>query len=579
MNSKRFLALIWVLIAYCGAVQAQNTFSFAVTSDTAIEANTVAIAGYIKADAAPLADDSVQVILLSGSPRASHMSTQSIYTIYFPAGADSVPFSVQLYDDTFPENPEHVHYKLNAYGTADSIGASNILLFVLKDNDLPATISFVIDTGSAYMHDGTFPVCETINNPNPFYIRYYTRTYDAAFTTPLGVFTAVGGYTYFYDWDTLWAPPGISTYCENIRLVPDTAVLPDKTLMVVLQNIDDNILIDSTFRFTIRNDNAYYPPSVSFDVTSMVILKDTQVKVGLPITTINPNHRAFPFIVDTVGFYSVSALDSSISAHVYLNYNNYFSHPGGTWHDTLWVTVLDNHLIDDTSTVTFRIKGVRQNTSADTLFYLTMIDTGALVLSFKGAGYAHLKLDSIGYVQVYTSGPVKYNIQAHVTFLNGSAILGTDFLWLDTLVTFPANAYDTISLPVIMLRNGIHDGNKQINFLLSGVTPATPRLDIIQYTYTIIDNDSTAVWPAGISDADNDAMARIYPNPFVGSVNIQTAAVHYQVIITDMVGRMVKEINDLSGNATLSLPDLPQGSYLLQLRGDGFSATRHISKL
>ncbi len=577
MNSKRFLALIWILIAYCGAAQAQNTFSFAMTSDTAIEANTVAIAGYIKADAAPLADDSVQVILLSGSPRPSHMSTQSIYTIYFPAGADSVPFSVQLYDDTFPENPEHVHYQLNAYGTADSIGANSTMVFVLKDNDLPATISFVIDTGSAYLSDGTFSVCVTINNPNPFYVRYYTRTYDSAFVTPLGHFSALGGWNYFYDWGTVWAPPGISTQCQDIRIVADTAVLPDKTLLVVIQNLDDNILIDSTFTFTIRNDNTYYPPSVSFDLDSMLIQKDTALIIGIPITTVNPNHRAFSFIVDTIDFSSTSSFDSATLYHIYLN-NTYFSHPGGIWHDTMRVNILNNHLIEDTSHITFRIKGVRLNTAMDTLFHLTLIDTGSLILSFKGAGFAHLKMDSIGYVQVYTSAPVKYDITADVTYLNGDAVRGTDFLWNDTTVTFPANAFDTISLPVTMLRNGLHDGNKQINFLLSNANTTNVRYDIIQYTYMIIDNDSTAVWTS-IQETDDQSAMRIYPNPFTGVIHLHTDEPAYNVVVTDMVGRELKKIDGLSGDATITLQELPAGNYIIQMKGERSTAVQYLTKM
>lgn len=578
MNSKRILSLLGLLWISAGSIWAQTTFSFTQTRDTAIEASAIVIAGYIKADVPPAADDSVQVALVAGMPRASHMSTQSVYKIYFPAGLDSVPFSVQLIDDSFPENPEHVYYQLNAY-TGDFTGANDTLIFVLKDNDLPATISFVIDTGSAYIHDGTFSVCVTVNNPNPFYVRYYTRTFDSAFVTPLGHFNALGGWNYFYDWGTVWAPPGISTLCQDIRIVSDTAVLPDKTLLVVVQNLDDNILIDSTFRFTIHNDNAYYPPTVRFDVPGLIVVKDTLVRIGIPITTYNPNHRSIPFIVDTIGFQSVSHFDSTIRAHVYLNYNNYFTHPGGLWHDTVWVAVLDNHLINDTSIVTFRIKGVRQNASADTLFYLTMIDTGALVISFKGAGFAHLKLDSIGYFQVYTSGPVRYDITAKVSYLNGDAVEGVDFLWLDTLVTFPANGYDTISLPVVMLRNGIHDGNKQINFLLSNVNPATPRYDIIQYTYMIIDNDSTAAWPSSIEDIGQSAPVRVYPNPFISTIHIQTTATHYTLSISDMLGRTVKETEDASGDLTLPLYELPQGSYIVHIKGADTDQTIRITKL
>ncbi|MBS1623958.1 MAG: T9SS type A sorting domain-containing protein [Bacteroidetes bacterium] len=580
MNSKRFLLLFWSMLLGSATLLGQTTYSFNVAVDTAIEANATVIAGYVRADIPPAADDSVQISIVGSLPRSSHMNPQSPYTIYFPAGADSVPFSIQLYDDTFPENPEHVYFQLNAYGAADSIGADNTLLFVLVDNDLPATIGFVIDTGSAYLHDGSFSVCVTVNNPNPFYVRYYTRTYDSAFVTPLGHFTALGGWNYFYTWGTIWAPPGVSTLCQDITIVPNSDTLPDRTLMVVVQNVDDNILTDSTFRFTIHNDNWYYPPSVSFDHTGMIVLKDTTVRIGIPITTYNPNHLAFPFIVDTVGFSSTSTLDSNILAHLYFNGNNYFNHPGGFWHDTVWAFVLDNHLINDTSTIVFRFKGVRQNLSPDTLFYLTMIDTGALVISFKGAGFAHLKLDSIGYVQVYTSGPVKYDITAKVTYLNGDAVMGTDFLWRDTTVTFPANAYDTISLPVTMLRNGVHDGNKQINFLLSDVTPSTPRYDIIQYTYTIIDNDSMAVWPTGLDEPGREAVVQIYPNPFVNAITLHTAASYYYAIyVTDMLGRSVKVIKDVIGDTTLPLSELPQGTYLLRVESVDHSFTSRITKL
>ncbi|MBS1619733.1 MAG: hypothetical protein JST76_14515, partial [Bacteroidetes bacterium] len=397
------------MLAAAGVVFGQTNYSFNATIDTAIEANATVIAGYVRADVAPAADDSVQIALLGALPRASHMSQQSIYTLYFPAGTDSVPFSIQLYDDTFPEKPEHVHYQLNAYGTADSIGANSTMVFVLVDNDLPATIGFVIDTGSAYLHDGAFSVCETINNPNPFYVRYRRYTYDGYTDSSFYHTTAGGGVNYFYNRDTVYAPPGISTLCQDITIVPNSNLDSNKTLVCVLFNIDANDISDSLFFFTIKNDNFYYPPSVSFDQSGVIIQKDTALIIGVPLTTINPNHLAFSFLVDTFSFSSISSFDSAAQYHIYLN-NTYFSHPGGTWHDTMRINILDNHLVGDTSKIVLRIKGVRQNTSADTFYTMTIIDTGALFVSFKGAGFAHLKTDSIGYVQVYSSAPAKFPI-------------------------------------------------------------------------------------------------------------------------------------------------------------------------
>jgi hypothetical protein len=579
MILKRILPILCAMptLTLTGVAQAP-TYNFTFSTDTAIESNATVIVGYVKTNIPPTANDSVLISRTAGNPRPSHMDASSQFIVRFSPGQDSSAFSITLYDDTFPELPDHVTYTLTTYGTIDTIGSNRTLDFVLLDNDLPATITWVIDTGSAWIDDGRFSVCATISNPNQFNVRFYTRTYDASFTTPLAVLTAAGGFNYFYDWGTIEAPPGISTWCQDIRIVSDTAVLPNKTLLVMLQNIDDNILTDSVFHFTIRNGNSYTPPSVSFDFSNITIQKDTALLFGIPLTTISNNHLSFSFLVDTFAFSSVSSFDSAALYHVYLN-NNYFNHAGGIWHDTLWINILDDHLIFDTSTIVFRIKGVKLNTSPDTLFHLTIIDTGSLVISFKGAGFAHLKGDSIGYVQVYTSAPVKYPVTASVTYLNGNAVAGVDYLWKDTLVTFPANMFDTISLPVIMLKNHIHDGNKQINFQLSNASPAPFQYDIIQYTYTIIDNDSTASYPAGTLDIDNSNEIKLYPNPFISEINIHSDLSEYEVSIINMVGQRIVNLNNQSGDIRINLNEIPSGTYLMRISDSDKSSVRMITKM
>ena len=216
--------------------------------------------------------------------------------------------------------------------------------------------------------------------------------------------------------------------------------------------------------------------------------------------------------------------------------------------------------------------------SPDTLFQLTIIDTGTLFVSFKGAGFAHLKDDSIGYVQVYTNSPVTYPVTAYVSYLNGNAVVGVDYLWHDTTVTFPALMYDTISLPVFMLKNHIHDGNKQVNFLLSNVSPSSVQYDIIQYTYTIIDNDSTAAWAQGIINLDNNDLIKVYPNPFSSDLNIQTATDAYEVSVINMLGETVYNKTKASGDSRLSVSDLPTGVYMLRVSTSNNSYIKMITK-
>ena len=199
MNLKRISAILCALFVLTLRSTAQApTYYFNVTADTATESNATVIAGYVKTDIAPSAIDSVLIVLTSGAPRPSHMDASPQYVIYFSAGQDSVPFLIQLHDDTFPEYSEHLDYTLEGFGTIDTIGANNVLHFVLLDNDLPATISFITDSGwtwkdrdtfvnGAYLPNASpFYIGITVNNPNLFYIRYVADNRDCSRTGAAG---------------------------------------------------------------------------------------------------------------------------------------------------------------------------------------------------------------------------------------------------------------------------------------------------------------------------------------------------------------------------------------------------------
>ncbi|MCW3124719.1 MAG: hypothetical protein JWO03_377 [Bacteroidetes bacterium] len=577
MNLKRISAILCTLIILTLRSAAQApTYNFTFTTNTVTEANATVVAGYVKTNIAPLTDDSVIIAHISGPSRAWRADVVSQTVVHFSALQDSAAFMITLHDDTFPESPDHMVFNLQTYGTFDTIGVNNQLDVTLIDNDLPATISYVMDTDSVFMHDGLIYLCETINNPNPFYVRFLTRNYD--YWSNIGL-TAYPGYSYNYYPDTIYAPPGISTICQPVYLSADTVTSPvNRTFLVKLVNVDDNILVDSTILVIIWNDNIYNPPSVSFDISNMTVIKDTAVLIGIPFTTVYSNHSPLSFQVDTYQFSSTASFQNAAAYHVSW-LGNYYSHSTGTWRDTMWITVLNNHLIFDTSTIVFHFKGVTLNTSPDTLYTLTIIDTGSLIISFKGAGFAHLKGDSIGYVEVYTSAPVKYPVTADVTYLNGNAVMGTDFLWRDTTVTFAANIFDTVKLPVIMLKNHIHDGNKQVNFLLSNAVAPNIKYDIIQYSYVIIDDDSTAAFPAGILNVDNSDLIKVYPNPFSSAINIHSTFDNYQVTLTNILGEKIIDLPGQSGDIQVNPGDLPQGTYLIRISDSDKSYVKVITKM
>ena len=559
-------------MALCSTGYSQSpVYSFTVTTDTVIEHNAILVVGYVKADTAPAVDDSVVLVLQAGMHHSSHVDTTSSFVMRFIAGQDSIPFTIYIVDDTIPEFTETLTYILRNYGSNAGIGSDSVFNFVLKDNDLPATIGYVVDSITAWEHDAQVPVTLRVNNPNPFYIRYETDFYDLYTIDPRHQSNCVEAFDFYYNPEIFYAPPGISTQTKMAYLVDNNVVNPDKVFYCHVYNLDANIIVDSFVKFTIQDDDYNYPPTVSFDTNRIEIRRDTTQRVSIPITINNPNWRTLSFFADTV--WGLSPFNHTVIS----SGNSYFSKWHGIWKDTIVVYLTNDHWVQDTQTAVFKFKGILNNTSPDTLFYLVLTSPDSLYISFKGAAKSHLKSDSIGYVNVYTSGAVKYNVTADVKYLNGNATPGVDFIFRDTSILFRANLFDTAALPVIMLKDHLHQGNEQVNLQLLNVSPASITPLIIQYTYMIIDDDSTAIW-AGIEALGDVAKIKIYPNPFVDAINLQTELANYVVTLTNVMGEVVHFQTSLSGTSSIPTAHLPKGIYVLTITAEGHSVSKKIVK-
>ena len=577
---KKLFIVVTILFALLSQIQAQSpVYYFSQSLDTAIESNAYVIAGYVKTDTASVVADSVLIILRSGSPWPTHMDTASTYVVNFNAGQDSVPFLLHITKDTFPERPEHVLYTLNNPVNGSSIGIDSSLLFILIDTTPRAIISYTSDSGWAYLHAGTYTVCETINNPNLFWIRFHTTTHDAWYGYPGQ--SAYGGVDYFYDWDTVYAPPGLSSSCETITIVPDTFTTPpSKTFQCVIQNVfDDDNIITNSFEFTIVNDNEYDSPTVSFGASSLMVQPDTTIRIGIPLREYNPNHLPFTFTVDTGPFISNFFFDTLAFSHFSFTNNSFTVNPGfGT--DTLWLLVNKSSIISDTADISLIINTVRLNKSGDTTFHLIITNPDTIPLvSFYGAGLAHLKSDSIGYVQVYTNSALKFPVSVKVSYLNGNAKRDTDFVFNDTTITFPPFTFDTISVPVIMLQDHLYQGNTQVNLKLSNVSPASVGYGITQYTFTIIDDEDSGLTPLAIRQTSKDQIIKVHPNPFDNEITIETALPQYSISITNTLGENIYSHDGQNGNMTISFADRPSGLYLVRISNGDRTYVTKILKL
>lgn len=71
---------------------------------------------------------------------------------------------------------------------------------------------------------------------------------------------------------------------------------------------------------------------------------------------------------------------------------------------------------------------------------------------------------------------------------------------------------------------------------------------------------------------------KIYPNPSDGLLNISNTAVIDNITITDMNGRVVKNIALEAREGQINISDLSQGIYILNITSDGKSFTKKIVK-
>ena len=583
---KCILSTICVLLLWQSQSKAQlPTYYFSSVLDTAYESNAVIVAGYVKTNTAPPSTDSVVIVLRSGSPRPTHMDTTSSYVIYFSAGQDSAAFSIKIMKDTFPEYPEHVLYVLTDAVNGSSLGNDSSLLFVLIDTTPPATIRFLFDSMSAFedadsFYNGVylpfnapFYVGIVVNNPNPFYIRYIADNLDCWRNDGLSYINACGFTNFYFNGELCYAPPGISTYYKLGNVVNEN-MTSDKYFYCVLRNIDANVISDSLCFFTIKHVNFFDTASLSFDANSIMVVNDSFQSIGIPITISNPNRKPMYFRIDTTQ-------SNSVYPGVNYTFNNQeYGYGHGISQDTFWINFINTHLTGDTISMVFALRNDSVNISSDTLLSITAIDTGGgLYVSFLGAGLAHLKSDSIGYVRVYTSTFTKYPISVGVTYLNGNAIRDTDFIFDDTTIIFPPFTFDTISLPVIMLQDHRYQGNTQINLQLSNVNPSDVQYGISQYTFTIIDDEDSGLAPLGVELLTNEPSIKVFPNPFTNEISISSTLPQYAISITNTLGQEIYLNARQKGDMYLNLGDLASGLYLLRVTDGDKTYVKKILKL
>lgn len=180
----------------------------------------------------------------------------------------------------------------------------------------------------------------------------------------------------------------------------------------------------------------------------------------------------------------------------------------------------------------------------------------------ENAGLFHLKISILNPNSGSTSGEVKVT--------GGTATQGSDYLFTDQTVTFPANAFEPIILPVEIVSDAISEPDESLEIsLLNPTNGASIGASVV--VVKIIDDD-------GLSNPGPDRVnLKVFPNPVTDRLYITTASPVNTISIENQLGQIIW-VNQHIGSVKMevNMKDFAPGVYFLKVHAGN---TIHAGKI
>lgn len=273
---------------------------------------------------------------------------------------------------------------------------------------------------------------------------------------------------------------------------------------------------------------------------------------------------------------AVDGLDENGINDFHYSNRGYFAPPGLSYDTVLYFDIFTNAIISPPKSVYFVLINLSPNLVAipDSTYTLYLANHNKFIVSFLGAGYSYPKGSGLVKIPVVTSTFSSQPTTVDVSLSIGSAVLGQDFLFSDTTITFPAFSTDTQGVFVTILNNNVYEANRQANFNLSNATNGG-ILGITGFTLTIINNDSLA---GGIINNGREDGLKLFPNPVSNNLFIATDKKLLTVEITDMTGNKITDLGMFSaGTTSVNISPLSAGVYFLHVKtNEGILSKRFV---
>ncbi len=303
------------------------------------------------------------------------------------------------------------------------------------------------------------------------------------------------------------------------------------------------------------------PSYIHFTLLNDTVLESTTATIPVVVQIDNPNAVRVSYLLvrnDNAG---------TASAGADYNFPNrsFSTNAPGTTFDTVYLTVLEDQLIEPLEDAVLHFINLGRGTTViqDSTFTVHIIDNDTLTASYFGAGFSYIEKDTVVGVKVFLSTFPTDTVRVNVTLTSGNATNGVDFTFTDTVLVFLPNSTDTLSALIHVLDDNWMELNEQINLNLTDTVGV--RIAISAYTLTIIDNDSTV----GISQVEWENSVKMFPNPVLNTLTIQTENEWLHADITDLLGNVVMHLEKLSlGRNSIDVSLLRAGMYFVNMRNE-----------
>lgn len=183
----------------------------------------------------------------------------------------------------------------------------------------------------------------------------------------------------------------------------------------------------------------------------------------------------------------------------------------------------------------------------------------------EGAGSFHLKISILNPNSAATSGDLKVT--------GGNATQGSDYLFTDQTITFPANAFEPIEIAVALVNDGLVEPDESVEITLQNPTNgATIGAELV--VVKIIDDDALS------GAALPDPRVEVFPNPVKEVLFVDGGMTLQRVEVENLHGTRVLD-RSTDGKQRIELPfyEMAAGIYVLTMYCNDQIVRKHIVKI